>query len=283
MLEFYIQNRKRWKDRSLNKRRRALLNGMSSEGEPLWAGPYITAVRGERWYRKNKLSPFKRYLSRQVGKYAPNVYSDLSHRLIYRQDRYLLKEAFMREMQWEGEYRRDWNEIDGTPPWFISDGPRMELIKAVPNIYLTYLQRPPLELRAYDTGFEGRWFAKYLVWYPYHRGKNVVIDQGVPPITGYLYRIGWHGYYTKTEEVYGQELLLDKQARPLFTKQEYEIHTKDGGRRVIPIRGPLLRETMTTITKSEWKYLGDGWDWDMRAYAGSEVELQRLRRILVYP
>lgn len=40
MLEFYIQSRKRWKNRSLNKRRRALLNGMSSEGEPLWAGPH---------------------------------------------------------------------------------------------------------------------------------------------------------------------------------------------------------------------------------------------------
>ena len=38
-MEFYIQNRKRWKDRSLNKRRRALLNGMYSDGEPLWAQP----------------------------------------------------------------------------------------------------------------------------------------------------------------------------------------------------------------------------------------------------
>ncbi len=103
-----------------------------------------------------------------------------------------------------------------------------------------------------------------------------------PPITGYLYRVGWHGYYTKTEEVYKQELLLDAQARPLFTKQEYEIHTKGGEKRVIPIGGPLLRETMTTTTRSEWKHLGSGWDRDMRAYAKSEVELQRLRKRLTY-
>lgn len=264
MLEFYIQNPKRWRDRSLNKRRRVLLNDMSSEGEPLWPGPYITALRSDEWYKRDNLSPFRRYLSRQVGKYAPDVYSDLSHRPIYRQDRYLLKEAFMREMQRGSEYHRDWNEF----------------IEAVPNTYLTCTQRPPLELRAYDTGFEGKWFAKYLVWYPYHRGRNVVIDQGAPPITGYLYRVGWHGYYTKTEEVYKQELLLDAQTRPLFTKQEYEIHTKDGGKKVIPVGGPILRETVTTITRSEWKHLGDSWDWDMRQYAGSEVELQRLRKML---
>jgi hypothetical protein len=263
MLEFYIQNCKRWKDRSLNKRRRALLNGMSSEGEPLWPGPYITAIRSNKWYRRGKLSPFNRYLSRQVGKYAPDVYSDLSHRPIHRQDRYLLKEAFMREMQWESEYCRDWYEF----------------IEAVPN---AYVQKPPLQLRAYNTGFDGKWFAKYLVWYPYRTGKNVVIDKGAPPITGYLYRVEWYGYYTRTEEVYKQELLLDKQARPLFTKQEYEIHTKDGGKRVIPVGGPLLRETVTTITRSEWKHLGNGWNWDMRAYAGSEVELQRLRKMLAY-
>ncbi|WOL31519.1 hypothetical protein [Microcoleus phage My-WqHQDG] len=262
MLEFYIQSRKRWKNRSLNKRRRALLNGMSSEGEPLWDGPYIAAIRGDEWYRRDKLSPFKRYLRRQVGKYAPDVYSDLSHCPIYRQSKYLLKEAFMREMQWEWEYRRDWDEF----------------IETVPPLNTN---KPPLELRAYDTGFEGKWFAKYLVWYPYRRGKNVVIDKGAPPITGYLCGVGWYGYYTKTEKVYEQELLLDAQARPLFTKQEYEIHTKGGEKRVIPVGGPLLRETMTTTTRSEWKYMGDSWD--MRAYAGSVEELQQLRKMLVYP
>jgi hypothetical protein len=259
MLEFYIQNRKRWKDRSLNKRRRALLNGMSTEGEATWSGLYIPALRRE-WDR-DTVSPYRRYLSRQVGKYAPDVYSDLSHRPIYRQNRYLLKEAFMREMQYEWDYRRDWKE-------FIEEVPK------------TYVKRFPMHLRAYDTGFEGKWFAKYLVWYPYHNVGRVVIDKGEPPITGYLYTVGWYGYYTRTEDVYTQELLLDSKGRPLFTKQEYDIHTKDGRRRVIPVGGPLLRETVTTTTRSEWKYLGNGWDWNMRPYAGSEKELDLLKEEL---
>ena len=256
MLEFYIQNRKRWKNRSLNKRRRALLNSMSTEGEPLWAGPYISALRRE--WNRDTVSPYRRYLSRQVGKWFADVYSDLSHRPIYRQDRYLLKEAFMREMQSEDDYRRDWNE-------FIEEVPK------------TYVKRFPMYLRAYDTGFEGKWFAKYLVWYPYHNVGRVVIDKGDPPITGYLYTVGWYGYYTRTEKVYKQELVVNKEGSPIFTKQEYEIHTKDGGRRVIPVGGPLLRETITTTTRSEWKCLGDGWDWGMRAYAGSERELELLK------
>lgn len=264
MLEFYIQNRKRWKNRSLNKRRRVLLNSLSAEGEPLWAGPYVAAIKNDGWAR-GRIYSYQRYLSRQVGRWFADVYSDLSYRPIYRQQRYLLKEAFMREMQRESEYRRD-------------GGGRIE---SVHNTYCP--QRPPLELKAYDTGFEGKWFAKYLIWYPYaRRGRHVVIDKGKPPITGYLYQVGWHGYYTRTEKVYKQELVLDEQDRPLFTKQEYEIHTKYGDKRVIPVGGPLLRETVTTITRSEWKYLGDGWDWDMRTYAGSERELERLRRMLMY-
>jgi hypothetical protein len=257
MLEFYIQNRKRWKDRSLNKRRRALLNGMYAEGEPLWAGPYIAAIRNEGWAR-SRVYPYQRYLSRQVGKWFADVYSDLSHRPIYRQNRYLLKEAFMREMQWEDEYRRDWNEF----------------IEEVPKNTQKYL---PLQLRAYDTGFSGKYLAKYLIWYPSHKSTHIVIDKGHPPITGYLWDgRGWYGYYMEEVKVYRQELLLDSKGRPLFTKEEYSIHTPDGRPRIIPIGGPLLREIVTTRQECKWQPIKD---YELRAY-GHSRKLELLKEEL---
>lgn len=277
MLEFYSRGRKRWKDRATTKRRRALLNRLTvgdaewtgpymkniTRGQPPWNGGYIRSIRRAWSWCRGSTAAFDRYLSRQVGKWFADVYSDLSHRPIYRQERYLLKEAFMRGMQYEWDYSRDWNE----------------LIELVPkNTHIS----SPLQLRAYDTGFDGKWFAKYLVWYPSHKTTSIVIDKGDPPITGYLWGgRGWYGYYTRTEKVYSQKLVLDRQGRPLFTKQEYEVHTKYGDRvRVIPIGGPLLRETVTTTSKSEWKHLGN--EWDMRVYAESEEDLEGLRRMLMY-
>lgn len=272
MLEFYSQGRKRWKDRSLTKRRRALLNRLGVEdiewagpyiknitrGQPPWNGNHIRSIRRRwRWYR-GSTSTFNRYLSRQVGKWFADVYSDLSHRPIYRQNRYLLKEAFMREMQWESEYRRDW----------------LEFIEEVPKNTDIYL---PLQLRAHDTGFSGKYLAKYLVWYQSHKSTRILIDKGSPPISGYLWHgRGWYGYFVEEVKVYRQELLLDSKDRPLFTKEQYEVHTPDGRPRIIPVGGPLLREGVTTRQECEWKPIKD---YELRAY-GHSGKLELLRREL---
>lgn len=263
MLEFYSQGHKRWKDRATTKRRRALLNRLMVE-DAEWAGPYMkTITRGQppwnaryirsirRACRRCRVStaPFDRYLSRQVGKWFADVYSDLSHRPIYRQHRYLLKEAFMREMQWEDEYRRDLNEF-------------IELVPKNTHMYF------PLELRAHDTGFEGKYLAKYLVWYPSHKSTRIVIDKGDPPITRYLWSgSGWYGYYIEYVAVYKQELVLDSKGRPLFTKEQYEVHAPDGRPRIIPVGGPLLREVVTTKQVSEWKPIKD---YELSAYGHSK-------------
>lgn len=262
MLEFYVAVHKRWKSRAPTKRRRVLLNTLSNEGEPEWGCKYIYNVKSESRARES-ISAYRRYLSRQVGRDAGEVYSDLSHRRIYRhrQHRHLLREAFLDEMQggrgWR-EYRRG---LDG----------RIEIIPKNTYIYL------PLQLRAHDTGFSGKYLAKYLVWYPSHKSTRIVIGKGDPPITGYLWAgIGWYGYYTEDVKVYKQELVLDSKGRPLFTKEQYEVHAPDGRPRVIPAGGPLLREVVTTKQVSEWKPIKD---YELSAY-GHSRKLELLKEEL---
>lgn len=256
-MEFYVAMHKRWKSMVPTKRRRVLLNSLCNEGEPEWGCRYINNVKSQCRVRES-ISAYRRYLSKQVGKDAGEVYSDLSHRRIYRHrhHKYLLKEAFLDEMQggWR-EYRRG---LDGC----------IEIIPKNSQIYL------PLQLRAHDTGFSGKFLAKYLVWYPSHKSTRMVIDKGEPPITGYLWAgMGWYGYYTEVVQVYRQELVLDSKGRPLFTKVSYVIHGPDGRPRVIPAGGPLLRETVTTRQVSEWRPIRD---YELSAY-GHRRKLELLK------
>lgn len=255
MLEFYVARHKRWKNRARTKKRRRQLNTVPDSSPREWGPRYITNV--SRSSRRRIVVPterYHRYLNSHLGEDVGAVYSKLSHMKMYRgSGRHEIKKWFADDMQRERHYRRDEHN-------------RLELVP-------TPEERPLPQLEGHIVSRDGWLMARVHVWYPYwYSGKVQVTGIGEEyskQSTPYLYYTGWWGLYVETYEVYKYELVVDSEGRPCFTKEEYEIkklardsrYTRSLGVRTIPVGGPLLRESVRTESRYEWKMVPD---WEIK-------------------
>ena len=165
-------------------------------------------------------------------------------------------------------YTLDWNEcLEKVLPWSKLHVPRWGVrgINCRPEhitnkvsvvIDIASVLTTGLPLHVYSCRGNGSpYAAEVYIWYPYNYRSLITTDDNSIPCVS-LDKCGWYGYYRGTTNEYSHELVLDK-GRPVFTKQQYTIHTREGTKRVIPVGGPLLIETLIEVTTSKWVRVPD--------------------------
>lgn len=258
MLDYYKPRHKRWKDRSLTKRIRRLLNTVVEDDElpslddTHLVGKYnahdINVLLAREWWEDPLLLYYtrdyhNRYLDKHLGMDAGEVHSKLSKVKLYRNgSKYKprLQDWFLYELQYRWLYYRDSNNL---------------LQK---RVHKPYKAR---ELPTWVNPKDNIW--SHLI------PREVKWDPSTSK---------WLGIYHITAHEYSYDIVTDGKGRPLFTKEEYQIHkykrviprstilpnlpssirwhgyglTQDP-LRTIPVGGPLLKETMKVITYTEVK------------------------------